>query len=170
MANRVLLGQDGSNYVLKVSRAGVNVLNASSQELIFDSTAQEAAFPLAQGSVSVTTNTNGAATSSWISYGRTLSFFPVIFATRLVGSVIIPVPEIHGQTIVVGTGTKSFPTFEIRSETITRTYLEIEKSQFRIKIQKEPNNQILYGSNAIKPSTTYTFFYNVLSVGGATPL
>ena len=38
MANRVLLGNDGSNYVLKVSKKAQNVLTASSSNLLFDST------------------------------------------------------------------------------------------------------------------------------------
>jgi hypothetical protein len=39
MANRVVLGNDGSNYVLKVSKPGQNVLTASNQNLTFDSSA-----------------------------------------------------------------------------------------------------------------------------------
>ena len=40
MTNRILLGKDGSNYGLKVSKPGQNVLTASTGNLLFDSSGQ----------------------------------------------------------------------------------------------------------------------------------
>ena len=57
MANRILLGKDGSDYVLKVSQAGDKVLSPS-EPLIFDSTSVRSGMVYAGGSSSSTTGIN----------------------------------------------------------------------------------------------------------------
>lgn len=67
MANRVLLGNDGSTYVLKVSQPGDNVLNPS-EPLIFDSTSARSGMTFAGGNQSTTTGVNWAATKGNLGY------------------------------------------------------------------------------------------------------
>lgn len=71
MANRILLGNDGSTYGLKVSQPGDNVLNPS-EPLIFDSTSVRTGMVFGGGSQSSTTGVN------WSSTKGTLGFIPVV--------------------------------------------------------------------------------------------
>lgn len=67
MANRVILGNDGSNFVLKVSQPGDNVLSPS-EPLIFDSTSARTGMTFAGGSQSTTTGVNWSATKGNLGY------------------------------------------------------------------------------------------------------
>ena len=71
MANRVLLGNLGSNnYGLKVSQAGDNVLSPT-EPLIFDSTSVRSGMTYAGGNAATTTGIN------WSSTKGTLGYIPV---------------------------------------------------------------------------------------------
>jgi len=70
MANRVLLGNLGSTYGLKVSQAGDNVLSPA-EPLIFDSTSVRSGMTYAGGNASSTTGIN------WSSTKGTLGYIPV---------------------------------------------------------------------------------------------
>jgi len=70
MANRVLLGNLGSTYGLKVSQAGDNVLSPA-EPLIFDSTSARSGMTYAGGNASSTTGIN------WSSTKGTLGYIPV---------------------------------------------------------------------------------------------
>ena len=67
MANRILLGNDGSTYVLKVSQPGDNVLNPS-EPLIFDSTSARSGMVYAGGNNASTTGVNWSATKGTLGY------------------------------------------------------------------------------------------------------
>ena len=67
MANRILLGKDGSDYVLKVSQPGDNVLSPS-EPLIFDSTSARSGMIYAGGSSSSTTGINWSSTKGALGY------------------------------------------------------------------------------------------------------
>ena len=67
MANRILLGNDGSTYVLKVSQPGDNVLSPS-EPLIFDSTGARSGMTFAGGNNASTTGVNWAATKGNLGY------------------------------------------------------------------------------------------------------
>jgi hypothetical protein len=67
MANRVILGNDGSNFVLKVSQPGDNVLSPS-EPLIFDSTGARSGMTFAGGNTSTTTGINWSATKGNLGY------------------------------------------------------------------------------------------------------
>lgn len=131
MANRVLLGQDGSDYVLKVSKEGVNVLTASDEDLIFDSTKPESSFIIKSGTVSLTTGNavkgqTPMGTSSWVNFGQTLSYYPLVVINRQVGSnTIYPSPEVHYATGLAPNKT-SYTWLTIQ------TYVEVQASRFRV--------------------------------------
>ena len=74
MANRVLLGNDGSDYVLKVSEPEDNVLSPS-EPLIFDSTAFRTGEVYAGGNVSSSSGIDWSATKG------TLGFIPLIISS-----------------------------------------------------------------------------------------
>lgn len=76
MANRVLLGKDGSNYVLKVSQPGDNVLSPS-EPLIFDSTSVRSGMVYAGGSDN---STNGITGKNWSQTKGQLGYIPVIIS------------------------------------------------------------------------------------------
>ena len=67
MANRILLGNDGSTYVLKVSQPGDNVLSPS-EPLLFDSTGARSGMTFAGGNNASTTGVNWAATKGNLGY------------------------------------------------------------------------------------------------------
>lgn len=67
MANRVLLGNDGSNYVLKVSQPSDNVLSPS-EPLLYDSTSVRSGMVYAGGNASSTTGINWSATKGTLGY------------------------------------------------------------------------------------------------------
>jgi len=67
MANRILLGNDGSTYVLKVSQPGDNVLSPS-EPLIFDSTSARSGMVYAGGNNGTTTGVNWSATKGTLGY------------------------------------------------------------------------------------------------------
>lgn len=67
MANRIVLGNDGSNYVLKVSQPGDNVLSPS-EPLIFDSTSVRSGMVYAGGSDSSTSGVNWSQTKGQLGY------------------------------------------------------------------------------------------------------
>ncbi len=67
MANRILLGKDGSDYVLKVSQPGDNVLSPS-EPLIFDSTSVRSGMIYAGGTSSSTTGINWSSTKGTLGY------------------------------------------------------------------------------------------------------
>ena len=70
MANRVLLGNDGSNYVLKVSQPGDNVLSPS-EPLIYDSTSVRSGMQYCGGNASSTT------AITWSSVKGELGYIPL---------------------------------------------------------------------------------------------
>jgi hypothetical protein len=70
VANRVLLGNLGSTYGLKVSQAGDNVLSPA-EPLIFDSTSARSGMTYAGGNAASTTGLN------WSSTKGTLGYIPV---------------------------------------------------------------------------------------------
>ena len=74
MANRILLGKEGSNYVLKVSEPTDNVLSPS-EPLIYDSTAARTGEVYAGGFQSSTDGVDWSATKG------TLGFIPLIIST-----------------------------------------------------------------------------------------
>ena len=67
MANRVLLGKDGSDYVLKVSQPGDDVTSPS-EPLIFDSTSVRSGMIYAGGNSSSTTGINWSSTKGTLGY------------------------------------------------------------------------------------------------------
>tara|TARA_R110000822_G_C15306653_1_gene492460 strand:- start:1664 stop:2128 length:465 start_codon:yes stop_codon:yes gene_type:complete len=67
MANRVLLGNLGSTYGLKVSQAGDNVLSPA-EPLIFDSTSVRSGMSYAGGNASSTTGINWSSTKGALGY------------------------------------------------------------------------------------------------------
>lgn len=67
MANRILLGKDGSDYVLKVSQPGDDVTSPS-EPLIFDSTSVRSGMIYAGGSSSSTTGINWSSTKGTLGY------------------------------------------------------------------------------------------------------
>jgi len=72
MANRIVLGNDGSNYVLKVSQPGDNVLSPS-EPLIFDSTSVRSGMVYAGGNP-------GSVSSSGVDWSATkgaLGYIPL---------------------------------------------------------------------------------------------
>ena len=73
MANRILLGKSGSDYVLKVSQPGDNVLSPS-EPLLFDSTSVRSGMVFAGGNESSTTGKN------WSSVKGTLGYIPLIIS------------------------------------------------------------------------------------------
>ena len=74
MANRILLGNDGSTYVLKVSQPGDNVLSPS-EPLIFDSTSARSGMVYAGG------NPSGSTTGvNWSATKGTLGYIPLIIS------------------------------------------------------------------------------------------
>jgi hypothetical protein len=80
MTARVLLGNDGSTYVLKISRKGDDVTNPSNP-LLFDSTRSYWQGQVyAGGQASSTSSVNWAATKGSLSIGGT-NVIPLIFAT-----------------------------------------------------------------------------------------
>ena len=80
MSNRVLLGNDGSTYTLKVSRKGDNVLSSSSP-LLYDSTRSYWQGQVyAGGQASSTSSVNWSATKGTMSIGGA-NVIPIVFAT-----------------------------------------------------------------------------------------
>ena len=67
MANRILLGKDGSDYVLKVSQPGDDVTSPS-EPLIFDSTSVRSGMIYAGGNSSSTTGINWSSTKGTLGY------------------------------------------------------------------------------------------------------
>jgi|SRR6056300_1258313 hypothetical protein len=162
MANRVLLGEDGSDYVLKVSKPGVNVLTADDEELIFDSTKPEGSMILASGSTSITFSSIPY-TSSWVNFPETYSFEPVVLLSRDLGSNSIrnmPETELGNE----GSGDAKTPTF--RFTTNLRVSVETQTSRFRIHIGQVGGNTA--GARPRLLTGTHTFYYLVLNIGGAT--
>lgn len=162
MANRVLLGNDGSDYVLKVSRDGVNVLTADDEDLIFDSTKPEGSMLLASGSTTITFSTYPY-TSGWINFPDTYSFEPVVLLSRDLGSNTVrnmPETELGNQ----GSGNAKDPAF--RFTTNLRVSVETQTSRFRIIIGPTDGNTA--GARPTLGSGTHTFYYLVLNIGGAT--
>lgn len=167
MANRVLLGQEGSDYVLKVSKSGVNVLTAGDDDLLFDSTKPEASFIIKSGTVSVTTGTpSGGQTpmgsSAWVNFGVTLSYYPLVTITRQVGTgTLYPSPEVHFQT-GLDSSKNSY------SLTTIQTYVEVQASRFRVHILTSQGRASIATPSLIVGNSTYTFDYIVYALGGAT--
>jgi hypothetical protein len=169
MANRVLLGQDGSDFVLKVSKAGTNVLTASDQDLLFDSTKPEAALILKTGSVSVTTDSTGVGVSSWVNFSKTYSYEPIVFISRDITSnnELRNAPEVESLITSYNVGTGKNPDPRFRSTTSIRTYVETQVSRFRVHIDDSPGNNLFPRPNGILVNTTYSFRYLVVAIGGA---
>lgn len=167
MANRVLLGQDGSDYVLKVSKDGVDVLTAGEDDLIFDSTKPEASFIIKSGTVSLTTAStstppNPLGSSAWVNFGVTLSYYPLVTITRQVGSsTLYPSPEVHLQ-IGFDSNKNSY------SLTTIQTYVEVQTSRFRVHALGTQGRQSIATPDLITSNSTYTFDYIVYALGGAT--
>ena len=67
---RVLLGNKGSEYGLWVTKTGVDIIDDSptDDELLFDSSKVEGSLILK----------SGTASSSWISWGTTLNYIPLV--------------------------------------------------------------------------------------------
>lgn len=162
MANRVLLGQDGSDYVLKVSKPGVNVLTASDEELIFDSTKPEGSMILASGSYSWTIS-SFPATSAWINFPATYDFEPVVLLSREISTnTVRPFPET--EYAVIGGGDKN--NIINRYQTSLRLSVETQTSRFRILAAVSGGNNT--GVRPVLTTGTWTFYYTVLNIGGAT--
>lgn len=166
MANRVLLGQDGSDYVLKVSKAGTNVLTAGDYDLLFDSTRAEAGLLFLSGSttVVVTSSTaSGTYYSSWIYFNgdqSALNYTPVVWANRVTSNTYRSVPE---QRVGVDRYT-SGGNILATSWRFSNTYMEfLDNTRFRFVIRNFGNSSGFYGLTA----GTYTFNYIVLTVGGS---
>jgi hypothetical protein len=170
MANRVLLGEDGSDFVLKVSKAGTNVLTASDEDLLFDSTKPEAGLVLQNGSVSVTTDSSGVGVSSWVSFSKTYSYEPVVFVTRNISSnnELRNSPEVEHFITSYNAGSGKNPDPRFRTTTTIRTYVETQTSRFRVHIDDSPGNTLYPRPNGILVNTTYSFDYLVVAIGGAT--
>jgi hypothetical protein len=166
MVNRVLLGEDGSDFVLKVSKAGTNVLTASDQDLLFDSTKIASSLVIKSGTVSVTTGSSvigqtPMGSSSWVNYGQTLSYYPLVLITRQVGSSQLRnAPEVH--TISgLDSSKNSFTRITIQN------YVEVQSSRFRVHILASQGN-VSTVPNQIIANSSYTFDYIVFAIGGET--
>jgi len=162
MANRVLLGQDGSHYVLKVSKDGVDVLTADDGDLIFDSTKPEGSMLLASGSTSFAIS-SFPATSSWINFPATYDFEPIVLLSRDIGSnTVRNMPET--EFAIIGGGDKN--TIANRDQTSLRLSVETQTSRFRIRADVSGGNNT--GARPVLTTGTWTFYYTVLNIGGAT--
>lgn len=167
MANRVLLGQDGSDYVLKVSKVGTNVLTAGDYDLLFDSTRAEAGLQFSAGSATVTVSSStatGTYYSNWIYFNAdqsALNYTPVVFANRVTSNTYRSVPErIQGLDRYVDGIYIRVATWQYN-----RTFMEfLDNTRFRFGIKNYYNTTGFYGLTA----GTYTFNYIVLTVGGST--
>lgn len=170
MANRVLLGQDGSDYVLKVSKVGTNVLTAGDYDLLFDSTRAEAGLQFSAGSATVTVTSStatGTYYSNWIYFNgnqSALNYTPVVWANRVISNTYRTVPEsrqavdryISGSNIVS------------HSWTFSNTYMEfLDNTRFRFAIRNYYLNNYPTASLYGLVAGTYTFKYIVLTVGGS---
>jgi hypothetical protein len=162
MANRVLLGQDGSDYVLKVSKPGVNVLTADDDELIFDSTKPEGSMILASGSTSITFSTLPYV-GGWVNFPQTYSFEPVVLLSRDLGSNTVrnmPESELGNE----GSGSAKDPASRFTLN--ARVSVEAQTNRFRIHIGAVGGNTA--GARPRLLGGTHTFYYLVLNIGGAT--
>lgn len=168
MANRVLLGQDGSDYVLKVSKAGTDVLTAGDYDLLFDSTRAEAGLLFLSGSttVQVTSSTaTGTYYSSWIYFNgdqSALNYTPVVWANRITSfSYYVKVPEL--QTAIdryTSGGNVISASWQFHA-----TYMEfLDNIRFRFVVRNYYTDAGFYGL----PAGTYTFKYITLTAGGST--
>jgi len=162
MANRVLLGQDGSDYVLKVSKSGVNVLTASDEDLIFDSTKPEGSMILTSGTTTLTW-TSIPTVSPWINFPQTYSFEPIVLVSRDLGSNSVRnAPE--GEYASSSSGGKGAIYFRFTAS--LRVYTEVQTSRFRIFIDDTAGNNI--SARPGMGTSPQTFYYIVLNIGGAT--
>lgn len=177
MANRVLLGQDGSDFVLKVSKEGDNVLSPA-QPLLFDSN-QSNYFNVIKGgqitfsvSYSLISSTffsftgvwinvydsNSTQSSSSISYGETQNYLPFISFFQVSGTSTKRYAE-YGQTLVGQVDSSGGA-----NATIRPFYTEITSSSFVIKAA--PHRIITSTSSQQTTGTTVSrdFAYMVLGV------
>lgn len=162
MANRVLLGQDGSDYVLKVSKSGVNVLTADDEDLIFDSTKPEGSMVLASGTTTVSW-TSLPAVGSWVNFPATYGFEPLVLLSRDLGSNSVRnAPEVEYMSSSSGSKNELF----FRFTASLRVYAEVQTSRFRVHIDDSAGNNI--SARPALGASPQTFYYIVLNIGGAT--
>ena len=66
---RILIGNNGSEYGLWVSKTGTDVTTAGDHDLLFDSSRAEASLIIKSGA---------ATGNTWYSWGSTLNYIPLI--------------------------------------------------------------------------------------------
>ena len=122
MANRVLLGNhDSLGYGLFVSKPSSNVLSATGNDLVFDSTAQRSS---TVHQTSVITMSSGAATAS-LTISPTIDYIPYVKINRVDGTNVYG-EESYFQTLGIFPAQPLIMGFVYKKET-TQTTVTVTK-------------------------------------------
>jgi hypothetical protein len=178
MANRVILGNKGSDYGLWVSKSGENVATTAKQNMLFDSTvAETGGLVLKTGTVSFTFGTNQPnASSSDVYYNLdgsngSLGYIPMIMFARVDGNKVYPFNTSHAytQTITASPNPSADP--YISTGTQWDVIAQINDDKFKLFATRWM--QAGMSSPTVQPSyfdtsSAITYQYAVLAIGGAT--
>ena len=161
MANRVLLGNKGSDYGLWVSKSGQDVTSVSSDNLLFDSTRAEGSAIFKSGTVSITVGTtaNTMYYSDYVFYNAdesALNYIPLV----LIWVGAYNYPQRKAQRIVVIQGGRGGSTYYTQVDG-NCLYAEVLNNKFRIASK-------YFGTNGAVSTGSSTVRYAVLAIGGST--
>mgnify|MGYP003118710254 CR=1 FL=1 len=172
MANRVLLGNRGSDYGLFVSKPGANVLTCDPEDMLIDSRRKEiVSNPLQSGSATITfsgtSSDSNYLTSDTgdINFGVTYDYIPTVVYCFVDGSTVYPMYYENSWSNTVTTNQAGEPIISTSSGYFRQSQANI----YTNKIKIFGSRYISQGGTIYGFSTgTHTVHWAIFPVGEAT--